>query len=137
MNEQNKLILMCKNAGIGMLVTMAAGAGILWVLSWLVANGTVPEDYIAVGVTAVLILASGIGGFISVRLQGKTAAVTALLSGIMVLLVLMIGSVGADGISFLQPTSVRWLVAVFSGSLVGGMLGTGSIRTRKRRTGKR
>lgn len=131
--EQQKALKYCKTAAKGALVSVIAGAFILLVISWLIGKGrisaTLMEEYVIVSV----IIATFLGGTVAVRLQGRTAAVTALFSGLIVLLGITIASLFENGILFINGGYVKMLVSIFAGSITGGMLGTRRKTSKKRK----
>lgn len=132
--EQQKALRYMKSAMKGAAVTVVSGGLILLVLSWLVGKGHIPSDLMEEYVIVAVIVSSFLGGSVSVRLQGRTAAVTALISGMIVLLGITVASMFANGILFVNSGYVKMLVSVFAGSITGGMLGTrrkGSKRRKK------
>ena len=131
--EQQKLMRYLKAAVKGALVSAAAGAAILLVLSWLIGKGRIPSDLMEEYVIVTVIVATFLGGTVSVRLQGRTAAVTALLSGAVILLGITIASLFANGVLFVNGNYVKMLVSIFAGSITGGMLGTRRKTAKKRK----
>lgn len=131
--EQQKLMRYLKAAVKGALVAVLAGTVILLILSWLIGKGRIPSDLMEEYVIVTVIVATFLGGTVSVRLQGRTAAVTALLSGAMILLGIIAASMCANGILFVNGGFVKMMVSVFAGSITGGMLGTRRKTAKKRK----
>lgn len=134
MTEQKKVLHDLQYALKGAAVTVIAGTLILLCLAWLIAAGRIPADLLEVYVLSAVIAASLIGGFVSVRIQGRSGAVSALLSGLLIILAITAASITANGLSFFGGNYVQVLAAVFGGSLSGGMLG---VRRRSRSGRKR
>lgn len=124
MNEQKRITqwVICALKGAG--ITVLSGTLILLIFAWLIASGRIPEDLMEVSVLTALILASFFGGRAAVRCQGGTAGVTALVSGAVVLLGITIASAAENGLLFFTGRYMKLLVAIFAGSLAGGMLAT-------------
>lgn len=131
--EQQKAMKYLKAAAKGMLVSVISGTMILLFLSWLIGKGHIPstlmEEYAIVSV----IIATFLGGTVSVRIQGKSAAITALLSGALILLGITVASMFANGIIFINSGYIKMLVSVFAGSMTAGILGTRRKTSKKRK----
>lgn len=131
--EQQKAMKYLKAASKGALVSVISGTVILLLLSWLIGKGNIPstlmEEYVIVSV----IISTFLGGVVSVRIQGKSAAVTALMSGAFILLGITIASMFANGIIFINGGYIKMLVSIFAGSMSGGILGTRRKTSKKRK----
>lgn len=131
--EQQKAMRYLKAALKGAAVSAVAGTLILLILSWLIGKGRIPSELMEEYVIVTVIVATFLGGIVSVRLQGRTAAVTALLSGVVILLGITVASMFANGILFINGGYVKMMVSIFAGSMTGGMLGTRRKTSKKRK----
>lgn len=131
--EQQKAMRYLKAAFKGTVVSVLSGAVILLILSWLIGKGRIPANLMEEYVIVTVIVATFLGGTVSVRLQGRTAAVTALFSGALVLLGITVASLFENGIFFVNGGYVKMLVSIFAGSVTGGMLGTRRKASKKRK----
>ena len=131
--EQQKAMRYLKSATKGAAVSVIAGTVILFFLSWLIGKGRIPSELMEEYVIVTVIVATFLGGTVSVRLQGRTAAVTALLSGVLILLGISVASMFANGILFVNGSYVKMMVSIFARSMTGGMLGTRRKSSKKRK----
>lgn len=133
MHEQQKGVKYLRCAAKGAVVTLVAGTVILLILSAVIGSGKIPSSLMEEYVIATVILATFIGGLVSVRLQGRTAAITALLSGMLILIGITVASMLANGIIFFNSLYVKMLISIFAGSITGGILGTRRTASKKRK----
>lgn len=131
--EQQKAMRYLKAAVKGAFVSLLSGTVILLILSWLIGKGRIPANLMEEYVIVTVIVATFLGGTVSVRLQGRTAAVTALFSGALILLGITVASLFENGIFFVNGGYIKMLVSVFAGSVTGGMLGTRRKTAKKRK----
>lgn len=133
MHEQQKAVKYIRCAVKGAGVTVVSAAVILFVLSWLISGGAIPSTMMEEYVIVTVILSALLGGVIAVRLQGRTAIITALISGFVVLLGITVASMLANGIVFFNSLYVKMMISIFAGSITGGVLGAKRSTSKKRR----
>lgn len=133
MTESQKLKKYMKCAIKGTILSIVTCILILAVLAILIQKGSIPSSLMEPCVIVTVIIATCVGGSIAVRLQGRTAAITALLSGLLGLLLITTVAFAENGLRFLNAGYAKMLVSIFAGSLTGGMLGTHQKSVKKRK----
>lgn len=135
MKESEKLISITICACKGSLISLAAGAALLMLFSWMIERGWIPVELMGISVIVAVIFAALMGGLIAVRMQGG-AAVTGLAAGVLLLAGLTVAAALGNGGHFSGAQYSRMAVAIFTGSFVGGMLGSYRRTSGKRHSGR-
>ena len=131
MKKSQKMMSITIYACKGSLISLAVGAALLTLFSWMIEKGWIPVDLMGICVIVVVICASFIGGAIAVRMQ-RGAVITGLAAGVILLIGMTVATALGHGGNFSGAQYSRMVVSIFTGSFVGSTLGS-----YRRKSGKR